>query len=220
MGTQEQDVSGALPTGWQGRSHYGEEPLCSHVNSLGTRQACWKGRPRYVQANEQAPRDSCCPGRTSRHGRPEHVYLKEEDVQGAGRELLTSINGGCRGSYHAGVALVGCCSSSLMRVIQALLVGRDALLVLDLRLDVVDRVRRLDLKRDGLASERLDEDLHAAAQAKHQVERRLLLDVVVGEGAPVLELLAREDQALLVGRDALLVLDLRLDVVDRVGRLH
>jgi hypothetical protein len=51
------------------------------------------------------------------------------------------------------------------------------------------------------------------------VERRLLLDVVVGERAAVLELLAREDEALLVRRDALLVLDLRLDVLDRVGRL-
>jgi len=43
---------------------------------------------------------------------------------------------------------------------KALLVGRDALLVLDLGLDVVDRVRRLDLKRDGLTSECLDENLH------------------------------------------------------------
>ena len=61
--------------------------------------------------------------------------------------------------------------------------------------------------------------LAAAAEAEHQVERRLLLDVVVGERAAVLELLAREDEALLVGRDALLVLDLRLHVLDRVGRL-
>ena len=44
---------------------------------------------------------------------------------------------------------------------QALLVGRDALLVLDLGLDHVDGVRRLDLERDGLPRERLDEDLHA-----------------------------------------------------------
>ena len=41
-----------------------------------------------------------------------------------------------------------------------LLVGRDALLVLDLGLDVLDRVRRLDIERDGLARQRLDEDLH------------------------------------------------------------
>ena len=39
----------------------------------------------------------------------------------------------------------------------------------------------------------------AAAEAEHEVEGGLLLDVVVREGAAVLELLAREDQALLVG---------------------
>jgi hypothetical protein len=52
------------------------------------------------------------------------------------------------------------------------------------------------------------------------VEGRLLLDVVVREGAAVLELLAREDQALLVRGNTLLVLDLGLDIVDSVGRLH
>jgi hypothetical protein len=46
--------------------------------------------------------------------------------------------------------------------------------------------------------------LHATAQAQHQVQRRLLLDVVVGQGAAILQLLAGEDQALLVGWDALL----------------
>ena len=51
------------------------------------------------------------------------------------------------------------------------------------------------------------------------MERGLLLDVVVRKGATVLELLAREDEALLVRRDALLVLDLLLDIVDGVGRL-
>ena len=102
---------------------------------------------------------------------------------------------------------------------QALLVRRDALLVLDLLLHVVDRVGRLDVERDRLARQGLDEDLHAAAEAQHEVERRLLLDVVVREGAAVLELLAGEDEALLVRRDALLVLDLLLHVVDRVRRL-
>jgi len=50
-------------------------------------------------------------------------------------------------------------------------------------------------------------------EAEDQVESRLLLDVVVGEGAAVLELLAGEDQALLVRGNALLVLDLGLDIV-------
>jgi hypothetical protein len=47
----------------------------------------------------------------------------------------------------------------------------------------------------------------------------LLLDVVVRQSATVLELLASEDQALLVRRDALLVLNLALDIVDSVGGL-
>merc|ERR550514_2147823 len=102
---------------------------------------------------------------------------------------------------------------------QALLIGRDALLVLNLGLDVVNRVRRLHLEGDRLAGEGLDKDLHATAQAEHEVKGRLLLDVVVREGAAVLELLAREDETLLVGRDPLLVLDLRLDVLDRVRGL-
>jgi hypothetical protein len=51
------------------------------------------------------------------------------------------------------------------------------------------------------------------------VEGRLLLDVVVRERAAVLELLAHEDEALLIRRDALLVLDLLLHVLNRVGRL-
>ena len=112
------------------------------------------------------------------------------------------------------------------------------------------RARRERRRSDGADEQRrergrtLDKDLHAAAQAKDEVEGRLLLDVVVREGAAVLELLAGKDEALLVGRDALLVLDLGLDllrarasqrgslceervrerargthVVDRVGRL-
>ncbi|KAM0863660.1 hypothetical protein ACQ4PT_044442 [Festuca glaucescens] len=103
---------------------------------------------------------------------------------------------------------------------QALLVWGNPLLVLDLRLDVVDRVRRLDLQGDGLASEGLDKDLHATTEAEHKVEGGLLLDVVVRKSAAVLKLLASKDEALLVRGNALLVLDLRLDVVDRVRRLN
>lgn len=46
-----------------------------------------------------------------------------------------------------------------------------------------------------------------------------LLDVVVAQSTAILKLLAGEDQSLLVRGDAFLVLDLGLDVVDRVGRL-
>jgi len=102
---------------------------------------------------------------------------------------------------------------------ETLLVGRNALLVLNLGLDVVDGVRGLDLKGNGLASKGLDEDLHTTTEAKNEVEGGLLLNVVIGKGAAVLKLLAGEDQALLVGGDALLVLNLGLDVVDGVRGL-
>jgi len=48
------------------------------------------------------------------------------------------------------------------------------------------------------------------------VESRRLLNVIIRKGAAILELLTREDQALLVRRDTL-ALDLGLDVVDCVG---
>merc|ERR1712100_212646 len=59
----------------------------------------------------------------------------------------------------------------------------------------------------------------STSQPQHQVERRLLLDVVVGQRPAVLQLLASEDQPLLVRWDALLVLDLGLDVLDGVRAL-
>jgi hypothetical protein len=62
----------------------------------------------------------------------------------------------------------------------------------------------------------LDEDLHAAAQAQDKVQCRLLLDIVIRQRTAILELLAGEDQALLVRRDAFLILDLALDIVDGV----
>jgi hypothetical protein len=58
-----------------------------------------------------------------------------------------------------------------------------------------------------------------APQAEHQVEGRFLLDIIVAEGAPVFELLAGENQALLVGRDTLLFLNLFFNCGDRVRGL-
>merc|ERR1712157_269037 len=73
---------------------------------------------------------------------------------------------------------------------ESLLIGRDALLVLDLSLDVVDGVGRLDLEGDGLTSQGLDEDLHTTTESQDEMEGGLLLDVVVGKSAAVLELLS------------------------------
>ena len=52
------------------------------------------------------------------------------------------------------------------------------------------------------------------------MQRRLLLNIVVRQRTPVLQLLPSENQALLVRRDPLLVLDLRLHVVNRIRRFH
>ena len=63
----------------------------------------------------------------------------------------------CLGSRH----MAGLLNDDLLaRKDQALLVRRDALLVLDLGLDVLNRVRGLDLEGHGLAGESLHEDLH------------------------------------------------------------
>ena len=50
---------------------------------------------------------------------------------------------------------------------------------------------------------------------------RPLLDVIIRKSMTVLEVPAGKDEALLVRRNSFLILDLRLDVVDRVrvGRL-
>ena len=120
---------------------------------------------------------------------------------------------------------------------ETLLVRRDPLFVLDLRLDVVDGVRRLNLKGDRLTREGLHKDLHTTTETKDyrdvnnnvtdllkhtiltKMEGRLLLDVIVGKRATILELFTSEDQSLLVRGDALLVLDLSLDVIDCIGGL-
>ena len=52
------------------------------------------------------------------------------------------------------------------------------------------------------------------------MQGRLLLNVVIRESATILQLLAGKNQALLVRGDTLLVLNLRLYVVDGVGRLN
>jgi hypothetical protein len=111
-------------------------------------------------------------------------------------------------------------------------------LVLDLSLDVVDSIRRFDLEGDGLAGQCLNKDLHATTEAKDEMKRGLLLNVVIRKGAAILELLSSEDEALLVGRDSetkwsanyatdndgdedspFLVLDLSLDIIDGIGGL-
>ena len=53
-------------------------------------------------------------------------------------------------------------------------------------------------------------------QTQHKVESGLLLNVVVSQSAPILQLLASENQSLLVRGNTLLVLDFGLDIVNGV----
>ena len=73
---------------------------------------------------------------------------------------------------------------------------------------------KTDFERYGRSGRGKDYSLFrprgTAAEAEDEVEGALLLDVVVREGAAVLQLLAGEDKPLLVRGDPLLVLQTRL----------
>merc|ERR1711977_290358 len=102
---------------------------------------------------------------------------------------------------------------------QTLLIWWDSFFVLDLGLDVINRVRGLDVKSNRLAREGLDENLHASPKAKDKMKCGLFLNVVIRKSATILQLLAGEDQTLLIWWDSLFVLDLGLDVINRVRGL-
>ena len=115
--------------------------------------------------------------------------------------------------------------------------GRLPFLVLNFGLDIVNGIGRFNFQSDGLASQRLDKNLHAATETENKMEGRLFLDVVIRKGSSIFKLFARKDEALLVGRDTaprqinklrhdieknspLFVLDLGLYIVDGIRRLH
>jgi len=52
------------------------------------------------------------------------------------------------------------------------------------------------------------------------VDARLLLDIKICESSAILELLARKDEALLVGRNSFFVLNLGLYILNSITRLY
>lgn len=56
----------------------------------------------------------------------------------------------------------------------------------------------------------------SSSQTKNQMKCGLLLDIVVGKGAAVFELLSSENQTLLIRRNSFFVLNLGLDVVNGI----
>ena len=72
----------------------------------------------------------------------------------------------------------------------------------------------------GLGVDLLLPLLTTSSQAEDKMQRTFLLDVVVAEGASVLELLSSKDEALLIGRNALFVLNFLFDIVNAVTGFH
>ena len=62
--------------------------------------------------------------------------------------------------------------------------------------------------------------LLSTTKTQHKVKGRLLLDVVVRERTTIFQLLASEDEALLVGWNSFFVLDFGLHIFNGVTRLH
>ena len=65
-----------------------------------------------------------------------------------------------------------------------------------------------------------NDDCHSvtSSQTKYKVKGRLFLDVVVAQSAAVFQLLAGEDQTLLIWGNSLLVLDFSFDIQSRSSR--
>jgi hypothetical protein len=58
--------------------------------------------------------------------------------------------------------------------------------------------------------------LHTSSESEDQVEGWFFLNVVVGEGSTVFQLLSSKDESLLIGWDTFFVLDLGFDVFNGV----
>jgi len=95
-------------------------------------------------------------------------------------------------------------------------VGIDLIVLEHSELDLLALV--LDFLRGGVNL--LLALLAATTKTQNQVEGRLFLDIVIGESAAVLKLLASENETLLVWWNAFLVLNFCLYIVDGVRRLH
>jgi len=106
----------------------------------------------------------------------------------------------------------------LSRKNQSLLIGWNALLVLNFRLDILDGIGWLGFKGNSLASKCFNKNLHTTSESEYQVKGGLLLDIVIGQSSTVFQLLSSEDQSLLIRWNSLFVLNLRFNVFDGVGR--
>ena len=111
-------------------------------------------------------------------------------------------------------------SSSILKLLsgedKSLLIWWDSFLILDLSFDVFDGICWFNIKSDGLTSKSLDEDLHSTSKSEDEMKSGLFLNIIIGEGSAVFELLSGEDKSLLIWWDTFLILDLSFDVFNSV----
>ncbi|KAL5728250.1 hypothetical protein ACHQM5_001362 [Ranunculus cassubicifolius] len=62
--------------------------------------------------------------------------------------------------------------------------------------------------------------LKPTTESEDKMEGRLLLDVVISKGTTIFQLLSSKNKTLLIWRDAFLVLNLSLHIVNGIGALH
>merc|ERR1719492_685723 len=94
-------------------------------------------------------------------------------------------------------------SSSIFQLLsredETLLLRWDTLFILNLGLDILNGVIRLNIESNRLSGQGFDENLHrTTSQSKHQMQRRLFLNVVIRQSPAILQLLSSEDQPLLL----------------------
>jgi len=103
---------------------------------------------------------------------------------------------------------------------ETLLIWGNALLILNFGFDILNGIRRFDLKGDSLTSQSLHKNLHTPSEAEHKMQSGFFLNVVVRECTTIFKLLASKDQTLLVWGNALFILNFGLDIFNSIGRLN
>ena len=101
---------------------------------------------------------------------------------------------------------------------KTLLIRWNTFFVLNFRLHIINRIGWFDIQRDRFTGESFDKDLHSSAQTENKMKRRFLLDVIIAQRATVFQLFAGKNQTLLIRWNPFLVLNFRLDVVNRIRR--
>ena len=111
-------------------------------------------------------------------------------------------------------------SSSVFKLLtsedESLLIWWDTFLILNLGFNIFNWISWLNIEGNGFSSQSLDKDLHTTSKSQNEMESGFLLDVVVRESSSIFKLLTGKDKSLLIWWDTFFILDLSLNILDRV----